>query len=94
MKRIIGLFVLSIAAVFVLVGCGGGGGGGVGTNAYATPPTVLNAGVAKDVYLYGSNNRSLPNFTGEITVTGNIISLTYNGKNEIFVGYQMWAIEK
>jgi len=85
MKRLI---VFSAIAVMVLVGCGGGGGG-IGTNANATPPSVLNAGVVKNVYLYGPSNLSFADFTGEITVSGNIISLTYSGKNYVLVGYQM-----
>lgn len=102
MKRIIGLVVLSMVAAVVLVGCGGGGGGGVGvgTNAHATPPTVLNAGVTKDVTLrnpgftVGDDIRSFTNFTGEITVSGNMISLTDGGKNQVFVGWTMIAVEK
>jgi hypothetical protein len=100
MKRIIVPVVLSMVAAVVLVGCGGGGGGGVGTNANATPPTVLNAGVTKDVSLrnpgftVGDEIRSFTNFTGEITVSGNMISLTDGGKNQVFVGWTMIAVEK
>ena len=96
MKRLI---VLSVIVALVLVGCGGGGGG-VGTNAHATPPTVLSAGVTKDVTLRnpgftaGDENRSFTNFTGEITVSGNMISLTDGGKNQVFVGWTMIAVEK
>jgi len=93
MKRIIGSVVLLIAVMFVLVGCGGGG---IGTPANATPPTLLNAGVAKDVWIYfgQSGSQNFSNFTGDITVSGNTISLTYNGKNQVFVGATMFASER
>ena len=108
MKRIVRLVVLSIAAVIVLVGCGGGGGGGgIGTNANATPPSVLNAGVPKSVVIYsGASSQiaafgnSAPPFTGEVTVSGNIISLTGdanyggNGKNHVYVGMMMAVDER
>jgi len=92
MKRLI---VFSAIAVMVLVGCGGGGGG-IGTNANATLPSILNAGVNKNVFIQnigGVGSTSFSNFTGEITVSGNLISLTANGKNQVFVGATMQVYE-
>jgi hypothetical protein len=52
MKRFACLFVLSIAAVFVLVGCGGGGGGG--SSSTPTPAgTAVSMATFKGIY-YGT----------------------------------------
>ena len=95
MKRLVVAVVLAAFSVIVLVGCGGGGGGGgIGSPANATPPSALNAGVSKNVTFRDPGNTSVfreyLNFTGEITVSGNTISLTTAaGKNIVFVGWTM-----
>lgn len=92
MNRLLGLAAI---AALVLAGCGGGGGG-IGTPAHAVLPTALNAGVTKDVLIYSGqlNIHSIQGFTGEITVDGNTITFTENGKNRVFVGATMSAIER
>ena len=80
MKRIIGLLVMTIAAIFVLVGCGGGGGGGgIGTPANAQAPTLFNAGVSKQiVYTVGGTPLSVGTTSSEITFDGVFIAFTDN----------------
>jgi hypothetical protein len=78
MKRIIGLLVMTIAAIFVLVGCGDGGGG-IGTPANALAPTLFNAGVSKQiVYTVGATPLSTGTTSSEITFDGVFIAFTDN----------------
>jgi hypothetical protein len=78
MKRIIVLLVMTIAAIFVLVGCGDGGGG-IGTPANAQAPTLFNAGVSKQiVYTVGGTPLSVGTTSSQITFDGVFIAFTDN----------------
>jgi hypothetical protein len=56
---------------------------------------LLGAGITKDVMISGSGiTQSLQNYTGEIIVEGNMISISVNGKSKIFIGCSVYIDEK
>lgn len=56
---------------------------------------LLSAGITKDVIISGpAINHSVQNYTGEIIVKGNMISISVDGKTKIFIGCSMYINEK
>jgi len=56
---------------------------------------LLSAGITKDVMISGTGiSHSLQNYTGEIIIDGNMISISVNGKSKIFIGCSMYINEK
>ena len=88
------ILMLGLFAVIPAMGCGGG-------PAHAVTPSVLDAGVVKDIrvnMLSGGGYVIINETTTAVTVSGNMVSFEDNTsgvpKQVVYIGYPVQIIEK